>query len=109
MISLQKRVMQLPEPKRQEEVGRTANPLYYRYHRMVSHPLEKCVTLKEYIMQLIKDGTIILDLDDVVCMSMGCHPVTQEGLFPVSTFDKLPVNMILCSEVEEEIGEEDGI
>jgi len=33
---------------------------------MVSHPLEKCVTLKKRIMQLVEDGTIIFDLDDVV-------------------------------------------
>ena len=32
---------------------------------MVSHPLEKCITIKERIMQLAKEGMIILDLDDV--------------------------------------------
>jgi len=37
-----------------------------RYHRMVSHPLEKCSRLKERIMLLIEDGTTILDLNDVV-------------------------------------------
>jgi len=30
------------------------------------------------------------------------------GFFPVSIFDKCAVNMILCSEVEEEIGEGNG-
>jgi len=34
--------------------------------------------------------------------------VTQEGFFPVNIFDKLVVNITSCSEVEEEIGEEDG-
>jgi len=33
---------------------------------MVSQPLVKCVTLKERIMQLAKNGMIILDLDDIV-------------------------------------------
>jgi len=63
---LEKGVIQLPEPKRPEELRKMANPLYYQYHRMVSHPLEKCITLKECIMQFVKDVTIILDLDDVV-------------------------------------------
>jgi len=63
---LKKRIIQLPEPKRLEEVGRTTDPKYCRYHRMVSHPLEKCSRLKERIMRLIEDGTIILDLNDVV-------------------------------------------
>ena len=46
---------------RREEAGKTNDP---RYHSIVSHPLEKCITLKEHIMQLAKDGTIIFDLDE---------------------------------------------
>jgi len=63
---LQKGVIQLLESKRPEDVVMTVDPKYCRYPRMVSHPLEKCITLKEHIMRLIEDGTIILDLDDVV-------------------------------------------
>jgi len=63
---LEKGVIQLPEPKRPKEVGRTANPKYCRYHRMISHPLEKCITIKECIMQLAKEEKIILNWDDVV-------------------------------------------
>ncbi|KAK9756753.1 hypothetical protein RND81_01G118700 [Saponaria officinalis] len=59
-----KKVIELPELKRPNEAGRTADPKYYRYHRVVSHPLEKCIALKEKIMQLAKDGKILLDLDD---------------------------------------------
>ena len=33
---------------------------------MLDDLLEKCVTLKECIMQLAKDGSMILNLDDVV-------------------------------------------
>jgi len=47
---LEKGVIQLLEPRRPEEVGRTANPKYCHYHRMVSHPLEKCITIVERIM-----------------------------------------------------------
>ncbi|KAL9233128.1 hypothetical protein vseg_008162 [Gypsophila vaccaria] len=63
---LEKNVIQLPEPKRPEQVNKTIDPNYCRYHRMVSHPLEKCITLKERIMQLAKDGKIILDIDEAV-------------------------------------------
>jgi len=63
---LEKGVIQLSELKRLEEVGRTDDPKYCRYHKMVSHPLEKCVMLREQIMRLIKDGTVILDLVDKV-------------------------------------------
>jgi len=101
---LEKGVIELPEPT-PDDVGRTANPKYCRYHRMVSHPLEKCITLKECIMRVIEDGPIILDLDDVVetmtfpakqvdclsfnfevwnplfSMSIGCHALPRKKDF----------------------------
>jgi len=64
--SLEKEIIQLLEPKRPEEVGSMAGPLYCQYHRMNNHPIEKCVTLKDRIMRLTKDGKIILDLDNAV-------------------------------------------
>jgi len=63
---LEKGVIQLLEPKESEEVGRTFDPSYCRYYRMVSHSFEKCIILKYRIMQLVKDGTIISNLDYVV-------------------------------------------
>jgi len=80
-------------------------------------------------MRLVKDGTIILDLEDVVetnhisCQTKGLsliqfrslepfvlyehglpNPATQERSFLVNVFDKLTS----CSEVEEEVDEGDG-
>jgi len=43
-----------------------ADPKYYRLHRIVSHPLEKYITLKECIIELIKAGRVIVDFDDAV-------------------------------------------
>jgi len=71
---LEKWVIQLSKLNRPEDVGGTVDPKYGRYHRMVSHPLEKCITLKERVIQLIEDGTIILDLVDVVETNpISCH------------------------------------
>jgi len=128
---LEKGAIQLLEPKRLKEVGRTPDPKYYRYHRLVSHPLEKCITIKERIMQLAKEGRIILDLDDVVGAN-HIYSQTRElctlhfgNLEPVVLFkpclvsldmkgksfsvvflDRTMVNMTSCSELEEEIDEE---
>ncbi|KAL9238866.1 hypothetical protein vseg_013238 [Gypsophila vaccaria] len=63
---LEKKILQLPESKRPNQAHRVNDPNYCRYHRLVSHPVEKCITLKEKIMQLAKDGKIILDLDEAV-------------------------------------------
>jgi len=63
---LENGIIELLAPKRPEEAGRTTDPKYCHYHRVISHPLEKCITLKERVMQLARDGRIILDLDDPV-------------------------------------------
>jgi len=61
---LEKGIIELPPSKRPKKSRRTNDPKYCRYHRVVNHPLEKCITLKERIMQLAKDGTIIRDLEE---------------------------------------------
>jgi len=98
---------------------------------MVSHPLEKFITIKERIMQLAKEGSIILDLDDVVeanhvssqtrelCTLQFrklelvvlfepwfVSPNTKERSFSAAFLDRITVEMTSCSELEEETGEE---
>ena len=63
---LKKEVIKLPECKRPEEMGRTNNPKYCKYHRVVSHIVEKCFVLKDLILRLTKKGKNLLDLDEVV-------------------------------------------
>ena len=47
-------------------MGRTNDPKYYKYHRVVSHTVEKCFILKDLILRLAKEGKILLDLDEAV-------------------------------------------
>jgi len=61
---LEKGIIELPSSIRPEEAGRVNDPKYCRYHRVISHPLEKCIALNKRIMQLAQDGTIILELDE---------------------------------------------
>ncbi|KAM2636165.1 hypothetical protein EV1_020830 [Malus domestica] len=63
---LDKKVISLPECRRPEEINRTDNPRYCKFHRFISHPIEKCFMLKDLIMKLAQKGIIELDLDDVV-------------------------------------------
>ena len=62
---LEKQLIQLPECKRPVEMGRVKDPNYCKYHRVISHPVEKCFVLKELILKLAIDKKIELDLDDV--------------------------------------------
>ena len=47
---LQKKVIKLPECRHPEEMDRVNDPNYCHYHRIVSHPMEKCFILKDLIM-----------------------------------------------------------
>ena len=80
-------IIELPTPKRPEEVGRTADLKYCRYHWVISHPLEKCITLKERIMQLAGEGRIILDLDD----SAGVNHISAEEDHPLPSWQQSPM------------------
>ena len=47
-------------------MGCTNDPKYYKYHRVVSHTVEKCFVLKDLILRLVKEGKILLDLDEAI-------------------------------------------
>ncbi|KAG9453432.1 hypothetical protein H6P81_006336 [Aristolochia fimbriata] len=49
---LEKNLLQLPEAKRPEDVGKSSDPNYCKYHRLVGHPTEKCFVLKDRILEL---------------------------------------------------------
>ncbi|KAM1902165.1 hypothetical protein ACFX1X_031351 [Malus domestica] len=78
---LDKKVISLPECRRPEEMNRTDNPRYCKFHRFISHPTEKCFVLKDLILKLAQQGEIELDLEDTV----AAHTTTIvfESLDPV--------------------------
>ena len=47
--------------KRSDEAGNADDPNYCKYHRLVSHPLEKCFVFKDRVMRLANENKIILD------------------------------------------------
>jgi len=61
---LEERLIELPESKCPEEIGRTSDPKYCKYHRIIDHSVEKCRTFKEQVMQLAKEGKITLGRED---------------------------------------------
>jgi len=61
---LGKRLIELPESKHLKETRRTSDPKSCKYHRIISHPIEKCRAFKEQVMQLAKEGKITLGRED---------------------------------------------
>ena len=54
-------MVELPEPKRQEEVGKTDDPKYCLDHRIINHPTIKCYLLKDIIQRYIDKGDIAIN------------------------------------------------
>ncbi|KAL0411752.1 UNVERIFIED_CONTAM: hypothetical protein Slati_3764900 [Sesamum latifolium] len=63
---LERKLIELLESKRPDEAGRVNDPKYCKYHRVVSHPIERCFVVKEKIMALAKERKIILDVEETV-------------------------------------------
>ena len=61
---LEKGLIELPESKRPEEVGRTDDPKYCEYHRIIGHPIEQCDAFRGQVLQLLKEGKITSDEEE---------------------------------------------
>ncbi|KAA0055194.1 retrotransposon gag protein [Cucumis melo var. makuwa] len=62
---VEKQLIQLPECKRPEQAGKVDDPNFCKYHRVISHPIEKYFMLKELILRLAREKKIELDLEEV--------------------------------------------
>ncbi|KAL0439077.1 UNVERIFIED_CONTAM: hypothetical protein Slati_2390700 [Sesamum latifolium] len=61
---LERKLIELLESKRPDEVRRVNDSKYCKYHRVVSHPIERCFVVKEKIMALAQEWKIILDIEE---------------------------------------------
>ena len=52
-------------------MGKVDDPNYCKYHRIISHPIQKCFVLKELIMKLAKERKIDLDFNDATQSNLG--------------------------------------
>jgi len=62
---VKERLIELPESKHPKEIRRTSDPKYCKCHRMINHPIEKCKTFKEQVMQLAKEGKLTPGGEDI--------------------------------------------
>ena len=62
---LEKQLIQVPKCKPLEQAEKIDDPNYYKYHRVINHPVEKCFVLKELILRLAREKKIELDLEEV--------------------------------------------
>ncbi|KAH0634868.1 hypothetical protein KY284_037654 [Solanum tuberosum] len=63
---LAKKVIDLPESKRPEEINKVSDTKYCKFYRVLGHPTSKSFILKEKITMLVSEGKIIIDMDETV-------------------------------------------
>ncbi|KAA0053336.1 retrotransposon gag protein [Cucumis melo var. makuwa] len=84
----EKQLIQMPECKRPEQVGKADDPNYYKYHQVISHPVEKCFVLKEPILRLAHEKKIELDLEEVAQTNHATITIMSEALSPRLIYDQ---------------------
>ncbi|KAA0032461.1 retrotransposon gag protein [Cucumis melo var. makuwa] len=122
---IEKQLIQLPKYKRPEQAGKVDDPNYCKYHRVISHPVEKCFVLKELILKLARENKIELDIDEVaqtnhvaVNMTLSVPPSIllydqRKSLIQFGTFEPILVRfqqkiMTSNSQNKEEPIEDEG-
>ncbi|KAA0056790.1 ty3-gypsy retrotransposon protein [Cucumis melo var. makuwa] len=66
--------------KRPEQAEKVDDPNYCKYHRVISHPVEKCFVLKELILRLAREKKIELDLEEVAQTNHAAVTIMSEAL-----------------------------
>ncbi|KAA0052091.1 retrotransposon gag protein [Cucumis melo var. makuwa] len=85
---IEKQLIQLPECKRSEQAGKVDDPNYCKYHRVISHSVERCFVLKELILKLACENKIELDIDEVAQTNHVAVKMTSRVLPSMLLYDK---------------------
>ncbi|KAM0857946.1 hypothetical protein ACQ4PT_048133 [Festuca glaucescens] len=57
--------LNLPDPRRPDQVNMVDNPLYCPYHRYVGHAIEDCIAFKEWLQRAVNEKRINLDAESI--------------------------------------------
>jgi len=95
---LESNIIELPKVNRPDEANQVDNPNYCKYHRLISHPIEKCFVLKDKIMRLHENGDIALD-DEVAASNVTTmvNLGPRQSLLTISfgSFEPIELDIVL--------------
>ena len=94
---LQLKLIELPECKRPEDIGKVDDLNYCKQHRIIGHPIQKCFIFKEQIMKLAIENKIDLDFDEVVWsnhVTVACDvlPTLRQGANTIGAYKLIDNN-----------------
>jgi hypothetical protein len=78
--------LNLPDPKRPDQVNMKDNPLYCPYHQYVGHVIEDCVAFKEWLQRAIDEKRLQIQPDArnpnyhaVNVVTVDTNPMSKQG------------------------------
>ena len=80
---LELKLIDFPEMKRPDEAGKADDPNYFKYHRLVSHPLAKGFIFKDRVMRLVNENKILFDDEKT---SSNKISITYGSLDPIQIY-----------------------
>ena len=91
--------LKLPEIRRPDEVGKTDNPNYCMYHRMLGHSTKSCYVFKDILQALIDAEVLKLRPEQkkvtanvTSALQFGRQPPTPAGVTPIPRGELRVVN-----------------
>jgi len=97
---LDENIIELPEVKHPEEANQVDNLNYCKYHRLISHPLEKCFVLKDKIIRLHENRDIVF-YDEIVASNItttiNLGPRQSLPTISFGSFEPIELDIILPS------------
>src|SRR5436190_15672384 len=89
----------LPEPQNLEDVGKTDDPCYCLYHRVLGHPTKSCWSLKDKLQALVDVGALRLKTEQKTatanmtsCIQFGQSPPTPTAVYPIAVVEMRVIN-----------------
>ena len=94
---LEANIIELPEVKRPEETNQVDNLNYYKYHRLISNPVEKYFVLKDKIMKLHENRDIFFD-DEIeasnITTTVNLGPCQSLSTISFGSFEPIKLDAI---------------
>jgi len=95
---LKANLIELSEGKHPDEANQVDNPSYYKYHHLISHPIEKCVMLKDKIMRLHENGDVIFYYEIAasnITIMINLEPYQSFPRISFGSFEPIKLGVIL--------------
>jgi hypothetical protein len=100
---MENHALNLPDPRRPDQVNMVDNPLYCPYHRYVGHAIEDCIAFKEWLQRAVDEKRINLDADAINLDYHAVNMVSVGSSSSTTQHHKSDPSWVPLSQVEHQL------